>query len=59
VASFIIAGVIMAARKSIGLSTKVNTTRHMRTSIGSSTNSRPKNKNTKRLHGKKYRGQGR
>ena len=49
----------MAARKSIRLSTKVDIARHMRTSIGSSTNSRPKNKNTKRLHGKKYRGQGR
>tara|TARA_Y100000114_G_scaffold22527_1_gene18262 strand:- start:7953 stop:8099 length:147 start_codon:yes stop_codon:yes gene_type:complete len=47
----------MATRKAIGLPTKIETSRHMRTSIGRSSNSRPKNKNIKR-DWKKYRGQG-
>jgi len=47
----------MAARKIIGLNTYVDKSRHMKTSIGHSTNTSPKNKNKKR-NWKQYRGQG-
>ena len=46
----------MATRKSIGLNTRVEVTRHMKTSIGHSTNTSSKNKNKKR-NWKPYRGQ--
>ena len=47
----------MATRKAIGLSTEIATKRHMRTSIGRSSNSRPNSKHKKR-DWKKYKGQG-
>ena len=47
----------MATRKSIGLSTEIATKRHMRTSIGRSSNYRPISKHKKR-DWKKYKGQG-
>lgn len=37
---------------------KIEINKHLRTSIGNSKNSRPKNKNKRRIF-KKYRGQGR
>ena len=47
----------MAIKKGIGLKDKIEITRHMKTSIGHSINTNPKNKHKKR-DWKPYRGQG-
>lgn len=47
----------MASKKEIGLSKVRTGNQHMRTSIGKSVNTSPKNKSKKRNY-KKYRGQG-
>jgi hypothetical protein len=57
VALFIYKDYLMSSKKTIGLSTKIDIERHMRTSIGHSTNCKPTNKHKKR-NWKRYRGQG-
>jgi hypothetical protein len=47
----------MASKKPTGIEKPAWVKKHMRTSIGQSVNSRPKNKN-KRRNFKRYRGQG-